>query len=77
MFDAMYLACQEKLKAETGRKILILISDGDDNLSLETLNGTLEMAQKSDVTIYTDQHKLQRLFRHHGAQGRQDSQTTR
>jgi len=53
MFDAIYLACQEKLKAETGRKILILISDGDDNLSLETLNGTLEMAQKSDVSVFT------------------------
>jgi len=53
MFDAVFLACQEKLRAETGRKILILISDGDDNLSLQTLNGTLEMAQKSDVTIYT------------------------
>ena len=53
MFDAVFLACQEKLKAETGRKILIVISDGDDNLSLKSLNGTLEMAQKSDVTIYT------------------------
>jgi len=52
MFDAIYLACQEKLKAETGRKILILISDGDDNLSLETLNGALEMAQKSDVSVF-------------------------
>jgi VWFA-related protein len=53
MFDAVYLACQEKLKAETGRKVLIMISDGDDNLSLETLSGTLEMAQKSDVSIFT------------------------
>jgi len=44
MFDGIYLACQEKLKAETGRKIMILISDGDDNLSLETMTGTLEMA---------------------------------
>lgn len=52
MFDAIYLACQEKLKAETGRKVLILISDGDDNLSLETLNGTSEMAQKSDVSVF-------------------------
>ena len=52
MLDAIYLTCQEKLKAETGRKILILISDGDDNLSLETLASTLEMAQKSDVTIF-------------------------
>jgi Ca-activated chloride channel family protein len=52
MFDAIYLACQEKLKAETGRKVLILISDGDDNLSLENLNGTSEMAQRSDVSVF-------------------------
>ncbi len=52
MFDAVYLTCLEKLKAETGRKILILISDGDDNLSLKSLTETLEMAQKSDVSIY-------------------------
>lgn len=52
MLDAIYLACQEKLKAETGRKIIILISDGDDNLSLETVNSTLEMAQRSDVSIF-------------------------
>ena len=52
MFDGIYLACQEKLKAEAGRKVMILISDGDDNLSLGTLTGTLEMAQKSDVSIY-------------------------
>jgi Ca-activated chloride channel family protein len=52
MFDAIYLACQEKLKAETGRKVVILISDGDDNLSLENLNGTSEMAQKSDVSVF-------------------------
>jgi VWFA-related protein len=52
MLDAIYLTCQEKLKSETGRKILILISDGDDNLSLETLASVLEIAQKSDVTIF-------------------------
>ena len=53
MLDAIYLACQEKLKSETGRKLIILISDGDDNLSLETVNSTLEMAQRSDVAIFT------------------------
>jgi Ca-activated chloride channel family protein len=52
MLDAIHLACQEKLKAETGRKIMVLISDGDDNLSLGTFTGTLEMAHKSDVSIY-------------------------
>jgi Ca-activated chloride channel family protein len=52
MLDAIYLACQEKLKGETGRKIVILISDGDDNLSLETVSSTLEMTQKSDVALF-------------------------
>jgi len=52
MFDAIHLACQEKLMSETGRKIMILISDGDDNLSLGTFTGALEMAHKSDVSIY-------------------------
>lgn len=52
MLDAIFLACQEKLKAETGRKVIILISDGDDNLSLETMNSALEMAQRSDVSIF-------------------------
>ena len=53
MLDSLYLACQEKLKSETGRKLIILISDGDDNLSLETVTSTLEMAQRSDVAIFT------------------------
>jgi len=53
MFDAIYQVCQEKLKGEVGsRKILILISDGDDNLSLESVESTLEMAQRSDVAIF-------------------------
>jgi Ca-activated chloride channel homolog len=53
LLDSIFLACQEKMKTETGRKIMIVISDGDDNLSLETLNSTMEMAQKSDASIYT------------------------
>ncbi|MEW5976762.1 MAG: VWA domain-containing protein [Acidobacteriota bacterium] len=54
LYDAIYLACQEKLKGATGtRRILIVISDGDDNLSTESLTGTLEMAQRSDVAIFT------------------------
>jgi Ca-activated chloride channel homolog len=53
MFDAIHQVCQEKLKGEVGsRKILILISDGDDNLSSESLESTLEMAQRSDVAIF-------------------------
>jgi Ca-activated chloride channel homolog len=53
MFDAIYLVCQEKLKNEAGsRKVLVLISDGDDNLSLESLASALEMVQRAEVTIF-------------------------
>jgi len=54
MFDAIFQVCQEKMKSETGsRKILVLISDGDDNLSLESVESALEIAQRADVSIFT------------------------
>jgi VWFA-related protein len=52
MLDAIYLAAEEKLKPEQGRKVIIVISDGEDNLSLRTLAGTMEISQKADVTIF-------------------------
>ena len=53
MFDAIFQVCEEKLKGEVGsRKILILISDGDDNLSSESFESTLEMAQRANVSIF-------------------------
>jgi Ca-activated chloride channel family protein len=53
MLDAIYWTCDEKLKSETGRKVLIVISDGEDNLSLHTVAATLERAQRADVTLFT------------------------
>ncbi len=54
LLDSIFLTCQEKLKAEPGstRKIIILISDGDDNLSIQNLASTLEMVHRSEVSIY-------------------------
>jgi Ca-activated chloride channel family protein len=54
MFDAIFQVCQEKMRSETGsRKVLVLISDGDDNLSLESVESTLEIAQRADASIFT------------------------
>jgi len=53
MFDAIQLACQEHLKKETRmRRVLVLISDGDDNMSFELLGSTIETAQRAEVAIY-------------------------
>src|SRR5690349_4631996 len=41
LFDAVYLATKEKLSKETGRKAVILISDGEDTTSKVSLNEAL------------------------------------
>ncbi|MBI2149946.1 MAG: VWA domain-containing protein [Acidobacteria bacterium] len=53
LYDAVYLAVEKKLTGQTGRKVLILISDGDDNSSRLSLTETLEVAQRNEVTLYT------------------------
>jgi VWFA-related protein len=52
MFDAVYLAADEKLKREVGRKVMLLITDGVDMGSRKTLNQAIESAHKSDAIIY-------------------------
>jgi VWFA-related protein len=52
LYDAVYLASQE-LRNESGRKVIILVTDGEDEGSKLTLNQGLEAAQKADVIIYS------------------------
>ena len=54
VYDAVYLAVHRKLGHETGerRKLIVLISDGDDTSSRFSLTEALEMAQRHDTTIY-------------------------
>ena len=52
LFDAVYLAANDKLRQEAGRKILVLLTDGGDQGSQETLKTATEAAQKSNAIIY-------------------------
>jgi VWFA-related protein len=52
LFDAVYLAAHDKLRQEAGRKILILLTDGGDQGSQETLKTATEAAQKANAIIY-------------------------
>ncbi len=52
LYDAIYLAINQKLTNQDGRRIVILITDGDDNSSRVSMTETLEAAQKNDTTIY-------------------------
>jgi VWFA-related protein len=53
LYDAIYLAVNKKLAGQSGRRVVILITDGDDNSSRVSLTETLEAAQKNDITIYS------------------------
>jgi VWFA-related protein len=52
LFDAVYLAANEKLKGEVGRKVMVIITDGDDTGSKTPRDRATEAAQKADTIIY-------------------------
>lgn len=54
VYDAVYLAVQRKLSLEKRdrRRLIVLISDGDDNASRYSLTEALEVTQRNDTTIY-------------------------
>lgn len=52
LFDAAYLASDEILSRQTGRKAMILLTDGDDVGSKLRLRDAIEAAQKADVIAY-------------------------
>jgi VWFA-related protein len=57
MWDAVYYACRDKLMKEstgqTVRRVIILVSDGDDNQSRALRTEAIEMAQRAGVIVYT------------------------
>ncbi len=57
MYDALYFACRDKLlkQEQTGpvRRAIILLSDGEDNLSHVTREEAIDMATRAAVIVYT------------------------
>ena len=56
LLDAIIEACEKKLMTSPGpglpRRVLVIFSDGDDNLSKHSLEQTVEIALLSDVRIF-------------------------
>lgn len=53
LWDAVYLAANEKLKTEVGRKVIVVITDGVDTGSKMTRDKAIEAAQRADTIIYS------------------------
>ena len=52
LYDAIFLASDELMSKQQGRKALIILSDGVDHGSQETLAYAIETAQRSDTIVY-------------------------
>lgn len=52
LYDAVYLASEEKLRHEVGRRVIVVITDGADTSSRVRKEEAIEAAQKADVLIY-------------------------
>jgi VWFA-related protein len=52
LYDAVYLAAHDKLRQEAGRKVLVMLTDGGEQGSQETLKTATEAAQKANAIIY-------------------------
>jgi Ca-activated chloride channel family protein len=68
IYDAIYAACEKELshpprppgdQPDVVRRVMVLISDGDDNLSNHTRSEAIEMAQRTSVVIYAISTSIQ------------------
>jgi Ca-activated chloride channel family protein len=70
MYDALYFACRDKLLKEPRngpvRRAIILLSDGEDNMSHVTREESIEMALRAEVIVYTISTNITGGARHSG-----------
>jgi VWFA-related protein len=64
LYDAVFLASNELMKKQQGRKALVVLSDGVDRGSKTSLESAIESAQRADTVVYSiyfaDSHREDR-----------------
>jgi VWFA-related protein len=53
LYDAVWLASRDLMQHQVGRKVLILLTDGQDQGSYENVNSALEAAIRADTMIFS------------------------
>jgi Ca-activated chloride channel family protein len=52
LFDAVWQFADEKLRNVPGRRVMVIISDGDDTFSRADLKDAIDIAQRTETTIF-------------------------
>jgi VWFA-related protein len=66
LYDAVYLAASDQLKGQVGRKVLVLITDGEDQGSRYKIAQAVEAAQRADAIIYGFYYVDRAFYMGHG-----------
>lgn len=66
LYDAVFLASDEVMRKQQGRKALIILSDGVDRGSKETLQTSIEAAQRANTIVYSILFKDDEAYGEHG-----------
>jgi VWFA-related protein len=69
LYDAVYLASNEMMMKQPGRKALVVLSDGVDRGSKKTLAGAVEAAQRADTLVYSILFKDEQTYGSRGGFG--------
>jgi VWFA-related protein len=69
LYDAVYLASNELMAKQQGRKALIILSDGVDRGSKESLETAIESAQRANTIVYSVLFKDEEEYGNHGGFG--------
>ena len=52
LYDAVWQFSDEKLRSVPGRRVIVLITDGDDTFSRADLRDAIDIAQRTETTIF-------------------------
>jgi VWFA-related protein len=52
LYDAIWQFCDEKMRSAQGRRALVIITDGDDTYSRANLRDAIDIAQRTETTIF-------------------------
>ncbi len=52
LYDAIWQFCDEKLRSAVGRRVLVVITDGDDTYSRADMRDAIDIAQRTETTIF-------------------------
>ncbi len=52
LFDAVWQFCDEKMRSVPGRRVLLIVTDGEDTYSRASIRDAIDIAQRTETTIF-------------------------